>query len=514
MFRTGALLRRNLLARVFEMPGAQALEESPGEAINRFREDVDETEETLSWTVDMIGILAFSVVGLTILLSIDRRVTLFVFAPTVVVIWLSAHARSRVREYREAAREATGRITDALAETFGAVGAIKVAGAERPMIRHFRELNDTRKRAMVRDSVLTAMLESLFWNTVNIGTGLILIVAAGAMAEGSFTVGDFAVFVYFLGFVSEAVFVLGLFIARYQQAAVSFSRMAALLRGAEPTRLAERVDLGLDGDPRDSIEPETDVEALRELRVEGLSFAYPGTETGIRDVDLVVRRGSFTVVTGRVGSGKTTLLRAILGLLEAQRGMILWNGEPVASPAEFFIPPRSAYTPQVPRLFSLPLRDNLLLGRADPDARLLEAVRAAVLDEDVAAMPGGLATLVGPLGVRLSGGQIQRSAAARMFVRRPELLVFDDLSSALDVETEKRLWERLFTERNGATSLVVSHRRPALRRADQIVVLEEGRVAATGTLDEVLRESPEFRRLWEQEARGAADRTAAALPGP
>ena len=174
-----------------------------------------------------------------------------------------------------------------------------------------------------------------------------------------------------------------------------------------------------------------------------------------------------------------------------------WNGEVVDDPAAFFIPPRSAYTPQVPRLFSMSLLDNLLMGGRDPAEHVDEAVAAAVMTPDVADMPHGLDTMVGPLGVRLSGGQIQRSATARMFVRRPDLLVFDDVSSALDVETERVLWERLFRERAGVTSLVVSHRHPALQRADQIVVMEGGRVAAVGRLEELLATSPEFRALWE-----------------
>jgi ATP-binding cassette subfamily B protein len=502
MFRVGAQLRRNMLGRIFEMPGAQALDQSPGEAISRFREDVDEVEETLSWTVDILGILLFAAAALALLVSIDARVTLFVFAPTIVVIWLAAQARQRVRRYREAAREATGRITDALGETFSSVQSIKVSGAEASMVNHFRGLNDARRIAMVRDAVLTAVLESLFWNTVNIGTAVILVVAAQSMSAGTFTVGDFALFVYFLGSFSEGVFVLGLFVGRYQQATVSFGRMAVLLRGAPARRLASPVDLGLKEAATMQELSLADVEPLEELRVEELTYVYPNTDAGIHQVDLVVPRASFTVVTGRIGSGKTTLLRAVLGLLPAREGVIRWNGRVVEHPAEFFVPPRSAYTPQVPRLFSLSLRDNLLLGRGDTDSRLHEAIRAAVLDPDIESMPAGLGTMVGPLGVRLSGGQVQRSAAARMFVRQPELLVFDDLSSALDVETERLLWQRLFAEQPKATCLVVSHRRPALQQADQIVLLEGGRVSGTGTLEELLEENAEFRRLWEREANG------------
>src|SRR5204863_10162579 len=152
------------------------------------------------------------------------------------------------------------------------------------------------------------------------------------------------------------------------------------------------------------------------------------------------------------------------------------NRQPVADPAGFFVPPRSAYTPQVPRLFSETLRENILLGQRAEGAALAEAIHRAVLEPDVAALERGLDTLVGPRGVRLSGGQVQRAAAARMLVREPALLVCDDLSSALDVETEQALWARVLGRPGNPpgrrpTVLVVSHRRAALRRADQIIVL-------------------------------------------
>jgi ATP-binding cassette subfamily B protein len=232
----------------------------------------------------------------------------------------------------------------------------------------------------------------------------------------------------------------------------------------------------------------------------------------VAGVNLRLEQGTFTVITGRIGAGKTTLLRVLLGLLPRDAGEIRWNGELVDDPAAFLVPPRAAYTPQAPQLFSDTLRSNILLGLPDDPGGLREAVHAAVLEQDVDAMDDGLDTVVGPKGVRLSGGQVQRAAAARMFVRRPDLYVFDDLSSALDVVTERTLWERLFARRD-VTCLVVSHRRAALRRADHIFVLENGHVEAEGSLEHLLTTSAEMQRLWRGDFGGPEAAAAHEAPG-
>jgi ATP-binding cassette subfamily B protein/ATP-binding cassette subfamily C protein len=171
----------------------------------------------------------------------------------------------------------------------------------------------------------------------------------------------------------------------------------------------------------------------------------------------------------------------------------------VDDPAGFLVPPRSAYVAQTPRLFSDALRHNVALGR--DEGGLARALALAEMGPDLARLERGLDTEVGARGVRLSGGQVQRSAAARTFMQQAQLVIVDDLSSALDVETEARLWRGL--EGEPASFLVVSHRRPALRRADRIVVLEGGRVADVGTLDELRSRSSEFRALWEEAGAGA-----------
>ena len=224
---------------------------------------------------------------------------------------------------------------------------------------------------------------------------------------------------------------------------------------------------------------------------------------GIESISFTLTAGSLTVITGPIGSGKSTLVKSLLGLLPAQAGSVLWNGEevPLSSDLErklFWEAPRSAYTPQVPKLFSETLMENILLGIPEADVDLETLIAQACLEPDLREMPHGLKTAIGPRGVRLSGGQVQRTAAARMFARGASLNVLDDISSALDVETEKRLWDRLTTGAKDKTYLVVSHREALLRRADRILLMEGGRIVAQGGFNELVAGSALFRSLLRQ----------------
>src|SRR5436305_3507106 len=414
-FTMSGLLRLNLLRNVLKRPGAYALPHSIGETISRFRDDAYQGEDAVDWSDELTGQGLLAVGAFVVLLQIDARMTLVTILPLVIVTAVAQRASNALERYRAASSQATSQVTGAVGDILAAVQTVQAAGAEERILARFRRLNEQRRKTMLSDRLATQAPNAIPANTVRLATGLIMLMAGGLLRAGSLTVGDFALFVLYLGFIADFTSGLGQFLVVYRQTGVAFARMGVLLGGAKPAELVEHTPLHLRGS-LPAVPPPASIAGGRFMLVEarGLSYRHPRAGRGIDAVDLRLPRGTLTVVTGRTGSGKTTLLQTLLGLLPQEAGEIRWNSHVVNDAAVFFVPPRAAYTAQVPRLFSQTLKQNILLGLPDDPAALAEAVRSAILEHDVQQLQAGLETPVGTRGVKLSGGQLQRTAAARM----------------------------------------------------------------------------------------------------
>ena len=472
------LLRANMLAAQMASGGMHAGQPigSAGSAITHFRDDTEDVANLVDGMVDISGGVVFTVIAGFVLGAADARAAAVLVIPLLGVGIATRVLDTRIKEYRAADRRATEGVTGLLGDVMAAATTVKVNDATEPMLRRLAVLVERRRFTAVRDRVLEEGVQAFSQGAADIGLGLVLLVSAGAIASGSFDLGTLALFTAYLGWLSFLPRMVGRVLARRKQAGVAFDRMRALVADQEAANTVRPQRLPIDpSDQRvrpDVVRPER--VALERFDVEGLTVSY-GARRVLEDVSFSVGRGDFVVITGPVGAGKSSLLRALLGLAwQADvEGSVRWNGAEIDDRAAFLVPPNAAFLSQVPQLISDSVADNVGLGPvADDD--LQRAFELSAIATDIAAMPAGSATLIGPRGLRLSGGQRQRLATARVLVHSPELVVLDDLSSALDVETEVQLWTNLADA--GMTVIAVSHRAVAFDRADQVLRLDAGRL--------------------------------------
>ena len=472
------LLRANMLAAQMVSGGLHAGQPvgSAGSAVTHFRDDTEDVANLVDGIVDISGGVVFTVIAGFVLGAADANAAVILVFPLLAIAVVTRILDTRIKEYRAADREATEQVTGLLGDVMAAATTVKVNAAVEPMLARLRVLVDRRRNTAVRDRVLEEGVMAFSQGAADIGLGLVLLVSAGAIASGAFDLATLALFTAYLGWLSFLPRMVGRVLARRKQAGVAFARMSALVADLDAAQ--HRATSVVADRPRDSrVRPDV-VRPVRvpleRLDVEGLAVSYGGRPV-LHDLSFTVRRGEFVVITGPVGAGKSTLLRALLGLAwQAEvSASVRWNGIEIVDRSAFFVPPNAALLSQVPQLISDSVADNVSLGRVDSDA-LARSFRLAAIADDIAEMPDGASTLIGPRGLRLSGGQRQRLATARALVHDPEIVVLDDLSSALDVETEVQLWSNLADA--GTTVIAVSHRAVAFDRADQVLRLDAGRL--------------------------------------
>ncbi|MEU1885776.1 ATP-binding cassette domain-containing protein [Micromonospora rifamycinica] len=354
----------------------------------------------------------------------------------------------------------------ALVSSLSAARTVKLAGATRPVLDHLSALDLVRSDRQRREIAAQVWARS----TPSVASGLLPIGAWVLYLSGGLSAGATLVAVSTLGAARWFAWTTAALVSQYPSARVWTRRTVAMTGVGAYSAKVPGVDLVAGTAPAPDPPPRR---PLRRLALAGFGALHSDGTLAVRDVDLTVDRGQLVLVVGPVGAGKSSLLRALAGIVH-HVGELRWNGQPVTEPELFLRPGQVGYVGQLPRVLSGTVADNIALGH-DVDAA--GAVTTAQLTPDLAT-GGGLGLLIGHKGTRLSGGQLQRLALARALAPRTELLVADDVSSALDVTTELALWAAL--REHGVTVVGSTAKRAALVRADHVVVLVDGTVAAQG----------------------------------
>jgi ABC-type multidrug transport system fused ATPase/permease subunit len=458
--RTAVLLGQTAQHRLAPTP--------PGEVVGRAM-DADRYARYADRWVDFVnGLVLVVATGIAGASPLASAVLLGVMVASAAVSALGSPAAGRSAALASTARAQFGR---SLVSTLDAIRTVKLAAATPAVHAHLRRVDGGRVDAAVREHRIQAMLAGVPVVLVQVGVvaawGIHLLGGWG-LATALLVSGAVNGFDWF-GRVAGAVITEAPGTRAWQVATSDFAG------GRDLMDMPAGLELVSGAAPAPAAEPR---EALQHLELRGLTAVHEDGTIGAADVDLVINRGELVLLLGQIGSGKSSLLSALAGLV-AYRGQLRWNGRPVEDPETFLRPARVAHVAQVPRVLSGTFADNI---RLDRDRDVTGAIADARLAQDVDDA-GGADAIVGHRGVRLSGGQVQRLALARALASDSELLVADDVSSALDATTEVELWQSL--RRRGSTVVGSTTKRAALSRADRVVVLAGGRVVASGTWREL-----------------------------
>jgi ABC-type multidrug transport system fused ATPase/permease subunit len=420
-----------------------------------------------------------------VMLAVNPLLAAVALAPMPFVIWVAFRYGRRNRPASQEVQQRIAELTAEAEENVSGVRVVKAFAQERRQVRRFqRSVKRVFDQSMI-STRLRAFYNPFIGFLPQLGLAGILIVGGRQAVNGTITVGEFVAFYGYVLMLTSPVRMLGIALGMAQRAVASGARVFEVL-DREPRLVA----------PPDA-PPLPAGDGHVELR--DVSFAYDGGEPVLHDVNLEVEAGRTVALVGPTASGKTTLVALMSRLYDVSAGAVLVDGVDVRTVYLASLRRQVAVVSDDAFLFSATLRDNIAYARPDAsDDEVADAARRAGLAELVDELPEGYDTLVGERGLTLSGGQRQRVAIARALIAQPRILILDDATSSVDATTESRIKEALREVMEGRTTFVIAHRLSTIALADEVAVLEEGRVVARGTHEELLETSELYRQIAEK----------------
>jgi ATP-binding cassette subfamily B protein len=463
-----------------------------GQLMSRATSDVQAVRFFLGYGLIFLTQHTVTVVGVAILLlwtSVPLALVTFLMMPPLV--WVAARYSRRSHPILKDAQQRVAEVTAQAEENIVGVRVVKAFAQEPAEIERFAGRSEAVFERQLAASRLQSLYTPLLELLPQLGMAVILLGGGLLTIDGRLSEGGFFQFVLYLGLLVLPLRMLGMWIGQVQRAVASGERILELL-DVEP----EIVD-----PPRPTPLPQ----GRGSLRFEGVRFGYDAQRPVLDGLDLDVAAGSTVALIGRTGAGKTTLTSLIPRFYDVQAGAVLLDGVDVRELALAELRRQVGIVAEDTFLFSTTVRENIAYGapRAS-DAEVVEAARRAQAHEFVEALPDGYDTVVGERGLTLSGGQRQRIAIARALLLDPRVLILDDATASVDATTEARIKLALRAVMRGRTTIIVAHRLSTIALADEVVVLDWGRVAARGDHASLLERSPIYGEIWRH---GLVDRT-------
>ena len=489
-------MRDTLYGHIERLPFQWHMKNHTGDIIQRCTSDIETTRNFISEQMtSLIRIAILLVLSVTFMLGMNLRLTLIAMIPLPVIVWYSIFFHHKFRKGFQECDESEGRLSAMAQENLTGVRVVRAFGRE----RYERDRFDAQNKAYTNLWVRLGRLMSLFWSTSDILSGIqvMLVVVFGVVfcLRGEMTSGEYIAFLSYNGMLVWPVRQLGRMISDMSKAGVGIDRIAYIMDAEEEQDQPGAAEAPMTGD----------------IRFEHVSFAYEGAPEMLHDIDLTIPAGTTLGILGGTGSGKSTLVYLLDRLydLPEGNGRITVGGTDIRKIRLDHLRKNIGIVLQEPYLFSRTLKENLGITRtAMEEEELREAARAACLEETIQGFAKGYDTFVGERGVTLSGGQKQRAAIARMLTQNAPIMVFDDSLSAVDTETDARIRRELEKRFGSATIILISHRITTLSKADQVLVLDRGRVAQLGTPEELRQQPGLYRQIFEIQTLSREEATA------
>ncbi len=474
--------RDTLFAHIEKLPFSWHMTNETGDIIQRCTSDVNMVRDFISeQLVQLVRIVVLIVFSMTVMLSMSLKLSLVVILSVPVIILYSYFFFQRSSHLFQECDENEGVLSTIVQENLTGVRVVRAFGRENYERERFLKQNHVYTNAWMR----LLRLMSGFWATGDLvmALQLMLLVVLGTVScvQGTLTAGMLIAFISYSQRLTWPVRRLGRMISEMSKAGVSMDRLLYILNspGEDMERKGEEPDLSGD------------------IVFDHVTFGYNDREKVLKDVSLTIPGGTTLGILGGTGSGKSTLMHLLNRLYELQDGQITISGVPVGDMSFSWLRSHVGMVLQEPYLFSRTIRENIAIARDCTEEEIRKAAEVACMDDTIQRFAKGYDTMVGERGVTLSGGQKQRTAIARMLVQNTPIMVFDDSLSAVDAETDEKIRRALKQYMDKATVILISHRISTLMDADQILVLEEGRVIQKGTHAQLIKEEGLYQQIYQ-----------------